>query len=44
MPLWSIVQQNIQNKRVIAAGICDFNANYLEQLINALEDKNVIIH
>jgi diketogulonate reductase-like aldo/keto reductase len=44
IPLWSIVQQNIQNKRVIAAGICDFNANYLEQLINALEDKNVNIN
>lgn len=42
LPLWSSVQQNIQNKRVLTAGLCDFNATNLEQFLNALEDKNVI--
>jgi hypothetical protein len=41
LPLWSAVQENIKNKRVITAGLCDFNAKNLEQLVNALQDKNV---
>lgn len=40
LPLWSAVQENIKNKRVITAGLCDFNAKNLEQLVNALQDKN----
>lgn len=40
LPLWSAVQNNIQNKSVTTAGLSDFNAKYLEQLINSLEDKN----
>lgn len=40
LPLWSVVQQNVRNKRVLTAGLCDFNAKNLEQLLNALEDKN----
>lgn len=41
LPLWSAVQNNIQNKSVSTAGLSDFNAKYLDQLINSLEDKNV---
>lgn len=40
LPLWSVVQQNVQNKTITTAGLSDFNAKYLEQLINALDDKN----
>ncbi len=41
LPLWSIIQKNVKSKKITTAGISDFNANYLEQLMNALEDKNV---
>ena len=44
LPLWSSVQTNILNKLVMTAGLSDFNAKYLEQLINSLDDKNVCLY
>ncbi len=41
MPLWSIVQRHIDAKVVGSAGLADFNADYLEQFVNALDDANV---
>jgi len=39
LPLWSTIQKHIQNKVIQTAGLSDFNAKNLEQLINALDDK-----
>lgn len=39
IPIWSTVQKYIQDKIVITAGLSDFNAKYLEQLCNSLDDK-----
>ena len=41
MPLWSAVQKNIENQKVTSVGLSDFNARYLEQLCEALDDKKV---
>lgn len=41
MPLWAAVQKSIENQKVASAGLSDFNARYLEQLCEALEDKKV---
>lgn len=41
LPIWSAVQKCIQDKLVISAGLSDFNAKYLEQLCNSLDDKQV---
>lgn len=40
MPLWSVIQKQIQKKIVHTAGLSNFNAKYLEQFIDALEDKS----
>lgn len=42
LPLWSTIQSNIQNSLVNTAGLSDFNAKYLEQLVNFLDDKSQI--
>jgi len=39
LPIWSAVQKHIQEKLVVTAGLSDFNAKYLEQLCNSLDDK-----
>jgi hypothetical protein len=41
MPLWSIIQGHIDSKVIGSAGLADFNAQYLEQFVNALDDSNV---
>lgn len=41
MPLWSVIQKQIKKKFVHTAGLSNFNAKYLEQFIDALEDKSV---
>ena len=40
MPIWSIIQKNIASGKITTAGLADFNAKYLEQFLNALEDKS----
>ena len=40
MPLWQIVQNCIDSKVVGSAGLADFNANYLKQFLDSLEDTN----
>lgn len=41
MPIWSIVQECVDSQVVSTAGLSDFNAIYLEQFCNFLQDKNV---
>lgn len=41
MPVWSIIQELIDSQIVNTAGLSDFNAAYLEQFCNFLQDKNV---
>lgn len=41
MPVWSVIQGYVDSKAVSTAGLSDFNANYLEQFYNFLQDKNV---
>jgi glutamate--cysteine ligase regulatory subunit len=40
MPIWAAVQKAIQSNRIAIAGLADFNAHYLGQLLDLLEDKN----
>jgi hypothetical protein len=42
MPVWNVVQGYIDTRQILSAGLSDFNAKYMEQFMNALEDKNVI--
>ena len=41
LPMWSTIQQNLKDKYILTAGLSDFNAKYLDELINALEETNV---
>jgi hypothetical protein len=41
LPLWSVIQKHINEKHILTAGLSDFNAKYLEQLSNALNNANV---
>ena len=40
MPIWALIQKNIAAGKITTAGLADFNANYLGQMLNALEDKS----
>jgi glutamate--cysteine ligase regulatory subunit len=40
MPIWAQMQKSIANGKIGTAGLSDFNANYLSQLLSALEDKS----
>lgn len=40
MPVWNVVQGYIDTRQILSAGLSDFNAKYMEQFMNALEDKN----
>lgn len=41
LPLWSIIENHIQNRVVLNAGLADFNAKFLEDFFKLLGDKNV---
>lgn len=41
IPIWSVVQKHVESKQILAAGLSDFNAKYLEQFLNAIGDRNV---
>lgn len=41
MPIWTIVQNYIDTKQIVTAGLSDFNAKYLVQFSNAIPDRNV---
>ena len=41
-PLWQVVQRSIQSERVLSAGLSDFNAKYLEQLCDSIDDKKYL--
>ncbi|CAF0754089.1 unnamed protein product [Brachionus calyciflorus] len=40
IPVWSVIQDYIDAKKISTAGLADFNATYLEQFYNLLQDKN----
>lgn len=40
IPIWSVVQKHVESKQILAAGLSDFNAKYLEQFLNAIGDRN----
>lgn len=40
MPIWATVQKAIHANKIVTAGLSDFNAHYLGQLLDLLEDKN----
>jgi diketogulonate reductase-like aldo/keto reductase len=42
MSVWSCIQNYIDSKVIESAGLADFNAHYIKQFFNALEDQNVI--
>lgn len=43
LPVWSVIQDYVDSQVVSTAGLSDFNANYLEQFCNILQNKNVYL-
>ena len=40
MPIWLALQKHIAAARITTAGLADFNVKYLQQLMDALDNKN----
>ena len=41
LPLWSVLQQKLESKQILSIGVVDFNAKYIQQLFDMLNEHYV---